>query len=124
MAGFLKLPLTSDSYEYILIIEGAGRTLKIKNKLITTMPRLNGTGPQGLGPGTGWGMGPCTLPAGRQGAGRGWGRGFGGGFGRFWRFGSQITEKEEKEILKEEAGILETDLRSIKDRLAELDAKK
>jgi hypothetical protein len=23
------------------------------------MPRFDGTGPWGLGPGTGWGMGPC-----------------------------------------------------------------
>ena len=53
------------------------------------MPRYNGTGPGGLGPGTGWGMGPC-------GAGMGWRRGFGRGFGRFWRFGSPITKKEEK----------------------------
>lgn len=31
------------------------------------MPRYNGTGPLGFGPGTGWGLGPC-------GAGMGWGR--------------------------------------------------
>ena len=64
------------------------------------MPRFDGTGPLGSGPGTGRGMGPC-------GGGMGWRRGFGRGFGRFWRFGSQITKKEEKEMLEEEAEVLE-----------------
>ncbi len=73
------------------------------------MPRFNGAGPLGFGPGTGRGMGPC-------GAGMGWQR----GFGRFWRFGSQITKKEEKEMLEEEAKVLEEDLKAIKERLAEL----
>jgi len=70
------------------------------------MPRYNGTGPLGLGPGTGWGLGPC-------GGGMSWRRGFGRGFGRFWRFGPQITKKEEKEMLKEEVGILEDELKVI-----------
>ena len=73
------------------------------------MPRFNEMGPLGFGPGTGRGMGPC-------GAGMGWQR----GFGRFWRFGSQITKKEEKEMLEEEAKTLEEDLKAIKERLAEL----
>ncbi len=76
------------------------------------MPRFNGMGPLGFGPGTGRGMGPC-------GAGTGWQR----GFGRFWRFGSQITKKEEKEMLDEEAKALEEDLKAIKERLAELRIK-
>ena len=43
------------------------------------MPGFDGTGPWGMGPGTGWGFGPC-------GAGRAWGRSFGRGrgFGRGW----------------------------------------
>jgi hypothetical protein len=81
------------------------------------MPRFDGTGPLGQGPGTGWGLGPC-------GAGMGWRRGFGRGFGRFWRFGSQITKKEEKEILGEEVGVLEDELKTIKARLAELKGQK
>ena len=81
------------------------------------MPRFDGTGPLGFGPGTGWGMGPC-------GAGMGWRRGFGRGFGRFWRFGSQITKKEEKEMLEEEVGVLEDGLKSIKERLAEIKGQK
>ncbi|PIS17165.1 MAG: cytoplasmic protein [Candidatus Nealsonbacteria bacterium CG09_land_8_20_14_0_10_42_14] len=75
------------------------------------MPRFNETGPGGSGPGTGWGLGPCGI---------GSRRGFGRGFGRFWRFGSQVTEKEEKESLKEEAKSLEEELAAVKTRLAEL----
>ncbi len=46
------------------------------------MPRGDGTGPNGTGPMTGWGMGPCGGSTGRgfQGRGRGMGP-CGGGFG-------------------------------------------
>ena len=40
------------------------------------MPRFDGTGPLGSGPGTGLGLGPC-------GAGMGWRRGGGRGCGFF-----------------------------------------
>ena len=40
------------------------------------MPVQDGTGPQGMGPLTGRGFGPC---------GRGFRRGWGRGLGRFWR---------------------------------------
>ncbi|MBU0649358.1 DUF5320 domain-containing protein [Patescibacteria group bacterium] len=50
------------------------------------MPRFNGTGPQGQGPMTGRGIGPCAdnRPGAGQGAGRGYGqdRGYGMGRGR------------------------------------------
>jgi len=81
------------------------------------MPRFDGTGPWGLGPGTGWGLGPC-------GARMAWRRSFGRPFGRFWRFGSQITKKEEREMLEEEARVLEDELKAIKERLAELKGQK
>jgi hypothetical protein len=79
------------------------------------MPRFDGTGPWGYGPATGWGRGPCGI---------GSRRGFGRGFGRFWRFGPQITKKEEKEILQEEAKDLEGELKAVKERLAELKDQK
>lgn len=99
------------------------------------MPRFDETGPLGYGPGTGWGMGPCACPpspngsaVGRRGAGIGWRRGFGRGFGRgrFWGYypASYPTKKEETEILNEEAVALEEELKTIKQRLAELGAKK
>jgi hypothetical protein len=60
----------------------------------------------------------------RRGGGRGWGRGYGIGFGgrRFlgYPYRSQITEKEEKEILEQDAKDLEEELKAIKERLAEL----
>ncbi|MDD5433139.1 MAG: DUF5320 domain-containing protein [Candidatus Pacebacteria bacterium] len=78
------------------------------------MPRFDGTGPMGYGPGTGWGLGPC-------GGGMAYGR---RGFGRFWRFGPQVTKKEEQEMLEQEVGILESELKSIKERLAEIKDQK
>jgi len=90
------------------------------------MPRFDGTGPWGQGPGTGWGRGPC-------GGGMGWRRGFGRGLGwrRFWGKGgygyppqSQPTKKEEKEILEDEAAGLEEELKEIRARLAELKGQK
>jgi hypothetical protein len=90
------------------------------------MPRFDGTGPLGLGPGTGWGLGPC-------GAGLAWRRGWGRGFGwrRFWGYPygaypyqPQITKKEEKEMLEDEVKDLEEELKTIKARLAELKGQK
>ena len=94
------------------------------------MPRFDGTGPWSLGPGTGWGLGPC-------GAGMGWrrcrGRGLGRGFGwrRFWGYPygaypyqPQITKKEEKELLEDEVTDLEEELKAIRARLAELKGQK
>ncbi len=81
------------------------------------MPRHNGTGPQGFGSCTGWGMGPC-------GGGMSWRRGFGRGFGRLLRFGFQINKKEEKETLEEEVEILEDKLKAIKVRISELKGDK
>jgi len=92
------------------------------------MPRFDGTGPLGLGPGTGWGLGPCGAGMGWR---RGWGRGYGRGLGRgrFWGYGpwgyqSQITKKEEKEMLEDEVTDLEEELKAIKTRLAELKGQK
>jgi len=86
------------------------------------MPRYNGRGPLGQGPGTGRGLGPCGggMAYGRGGAGRGL------GWRRFWgnRFGFNPTEEEESEILSEEAGFLENELKAIKSRLGQLKGSK
>ena len=73
------------------------------------MPRFDGTGPSGYGPGTGRGMGPC-------GGGMGWSRGFGRDFTRR-RF---FTKKEEKGILSEEIASLKKELKAMQERLTEL----
>ena len=59
------------------------------------MPRFDGTGPLGYGPGTGWGLGPCGtgMGYGRRTAGRGL------GWRRFWGASNQ----DEKAMLSEEA---------------------
>ena len=57
------------------------------------MPRLNGTGPRGLGAGTGQGLGPC---------GGGYGRGCGRGFRRWTEQDEKTTLDQEKDILKKE----------------------
>lgn len=81
------------------------------------MPNFNGTGPLGQGPGSGWGRGPCGGGMARR---RGWGRGWFGGF-----FGQpKMTEKEEAEMLSEEAKALEQELEEVKTRLSQLKGQK
>ncbi|MFA5086679.1 MAG: DUF5320 domain-containing protein [Candidatus Paceibacterota bacterium] len=75
------------------------------------MPKLDGTGPVGMGPGTGRGMGPCCGRMGR-------GYGSGQGMRRFF------TRKEESELLKEEAQALEEELKAIKERIDEIENQK
>lgn len=86
------------------------------------MPRYNGTGPIGRGPGTGWGLGPCGggMAYGRRGAGRGF------GWRRFWGYypAPNPSKKEEREMLLEEAGLLEEELKAIKSRLTQLKGQK
>ncbi len=98
------------------------------------MPKFNGTGPTGYGPGTGWGMGPCgggqaygRRPARRSlGTGGGADRGRGLGWRKFWGYypAPTPTKKEEAEMLSEEAGLLEEELKAIKLRLAQLKGQK
>jgi hypothetical protein len=83
------------------------------------MPGLNGTGPQGLGPRTGRGLGWCLFGFGR-GLGRGWGR----GFGRWWRSTAVPSVQEEKEMLAEEMKMLKEEIKEIEKRLEELKNKK
>ena len=93
------------------------------------MPRLDRTGPSGLGAGTGWGLGPCGAGMGfRRGFSRGWGRGLGRrgflGYGQYQPYQPQITKKEEKEMLEDEVTDLEEELKAIRARLSELKGQK
>lgn len=81
------------------------------------MPRFDGTGPWGLGPLTGWGLGPC-------GAGRAWRR-LWGRVPRVGYFGAySYSAKEEKEWLEDELKLLEEEMKEIKARLNELKDQK
>ncbi len=70
------------------------------------MPNMDRTGPNGLGPLTGRGLGPC-----------GRGRGFRQGFGRRAR---TLTKSEEKDILEQELEQAQQDIKDIQERLKEL----
>lgn len=73
------------------------------------MPCGDGTGPFGLGPGTGWGRGPCIS--------------------RVWRKAYrlrvplrniELSKDEQKKILQKELKDLEQEMKAIKDKLKEL----
>lgn len=100
------------------------------------MPGGDRTGPLGLGPKTGRGMGFCAgyqtsgymNPGFRR--GRFWRRGFGRGFG--WRYQNKydmpaepvaLTKEEEKRILENELKEIEREKEEIKKRLKELNWK-
>jgi len=103
-------------------IQNGGEKIKVAPLNINqfnknTMPRFDGTGPMGYGPGTGRGFGPC-------GGGMGWGRGYGRGFFRGYGWRNFYTKKEESEVLKDEEAMLEDELKAVKERLAELKGQK
>lgn len=85
------------------------------------MPRQDGTGPNGQGPMTGRGLGPCG-----SGMRRGFGRGFGRGMG--WRCWGRaqyeepvtLTKAEEKKILEAELKEIELEKQEIAKRLKEI----
>lgn len=70
------------------------------------MPGFNGTGPRGLGPMTGRGMGYCVLPYSSHGESGS---------------ASVITDKKVVDILREQAEYLQNQLEQTKKRLAELE---
>jgi hypothetical protein len=76
------------------------------------MPGQDGTGPMGLGPLTGRGMGPC---------GGGMRRGFGRRFGRGTGFKPRValTKDDEKKILEAELREIEAEKQEIEKRLKE-----
>lgn len=85
------------------------------------MPNYDETGPIGYGSRTGRGLGPCGLGVGY---GRGYRREMGRGrFQGYFPY-QRITRAEETEILEDEARDLEEEMQAIKQRLAELKAKK
>jgi len=86
------------------------------------MPRFNGTGPQGFGPMTGRGMGPC---GGGYGPGRGFGggRGFGAGYGRGFRQ-RPWTKDDEIASLEDEEKALQEEIKGVKEDIEYLKNQK
>ena len=110
------------------------------------MPGFDQTGPEGMGPQTGWGRGRCAPDgrrAGRQsfrqqagwggrGRGRGhWSRGYCSpqwGWGRFPGrqrpfYETFDTRDEEMAVLKEEAATLKAELEAMEQRLREIETR-
>lgn len=104
------------------------------------MPRGDRTGPDGMGPRTGRGMGYCSgydspgytkCGVGGGGRGMGYGRGFGRGLGFGRGFGwrahtpyenaPQYTGVDDLQLLKEESKRLNEDLKSINARIREIE---
>jgi len=77
------------------------------------MPGQDGIGPQGLGPLTGRGLGPCGCGM-RKGFGRGFGRGFG------FRRQIILTKDEEKKILEAELKEIDLEKQEIAKRIREI----
>ncbi len=116
------------------------------------MPWGDGTGPRGLGPMTGRGMGYCagsgrpgyTNPGYGYGRGFGWGRGYGRGYGRGFGWGRgwgagygaypvgavpgayapAADPAAEKRILENQVKAMEAELDLLRKRMAELDSDK
>jgi len=97
------------------------------------MPGMDGTGPLGLGPMTGRGLGPCGRGLGwRRGLGRGlgFGRGLGLGRGFAWRARYawdypyepvSLSKEEQKRILEADLKDLEAEKQAIEKKLKELE---
>ena len=91
------------------------------------MSRMDGTGPMGMGPMTGRGLGPCGY-----GYGRGYGRGRGMGYGRGYGYGTPIspwsyrqpTVTEEKAIVQDDVVALKEELKAAEERLSQLENQK
>ena len=78
------------------------------------MPRFDGTGPRGMGPGTGRGFGPCGF-------GMGWGRfDRGRGLGRYFGWNQPQTKEEKLQALSDYKKALEEELEDIKKEEADL----
>ena len=91
------------------------------------MPRFDGTGPSGMGPMTGRGLGPCVMGVGfRRGRGMG-GRGFGRGYGYgcpFYQPTQVLTKEEQKGLLEEETKALKEEIEEVEKELKGLKDQK
>lgn len=77
------------------------------------MPRMDRTGPYGTGP-VGRGLGPCGGGQAGWGGGRGFRQGYGAGWGMM---PTTLSPVEEKGLLEQRKGWLETQLAATTERL-------
>ncbi|MDP2875439.1 MAG: DUF5320 domain-containing protein [Holophaga sp.] len=92
------------------------------------MPRLNGTGPMGMGAMTGRAQGRCTgtalseeMTSGRS-CGMGQGRGSGGGRRGIHAGGRALAMRSDRQ--GQESSLLEAQLKALQERLAKLEAER
>jgi hypothetical protein len=82
--------------------------------VIINMPNFDGTGPRGMGPGTGWGLGPCGFRMGWRHLGTG------RGLGRYFGWGGPQTKEEKAKALADYKKALEEELEDVKKEEADL----
>lgn len=90
------------------------------------MPRGDRTGPEGMGPMTGRGLGDCSGSTNTfygRGFGRGCGRGFGRGFGRGYYAAAPVAQypvaAADRSVLENQVKMMKDQLRILEQRLAE-----
>lgn len=76
------------------------------------MPAFDQTGPQGMGPNTGRGFGPCGNRR-----GLGCGRGFGRGIGKYFGWNAPATKEEKTKDLQSYRDALKEELEDIEKQL-------
>ena len=87
------------------------------------MPAFDKTGPQGQGPMTGRGMGPCGKGLGmRKGFGRC--RGYGRGLGRYFGWNAPQTKEEKIENIQAYKKALQEEMEDIEKELSSLQKQK
>jgi len=80
------------------------------------MPKLDQTGPRGMGPMTGRGAGPCGR--GLMGFSRGWG--YGRGLGRYFGWNTPQTKEEKIEDIQAYKKSLQEELEDVEKELVDL----
>jgi len=95
-------------------------------EVLTNMPAQDGTGPRGMGPRTGRGLGPCGTGYGRgygmgYGRGRGYGQGYRMGYGPGYAAQPyEPTKEEQKKMIEAELKGLDEEKKALQKMLKDL----
>ena len=84
------------------------------------MPQQDKTGPQGMGPKTGRGFGPCGPG---MGMGFGRGRGFGRGLGRYFGWNCPLSKQDKVEDIKNYQKALQEEMEDVNKELKDLETQ-